>query len=49
VDVKIPVVVRLEGTNVEKGKEMLADSGLTIITAEGLADAATKVIKCAKD
>ena len=42
--VSVPVVVRLEGTNVNAGKTMLADSGLTIITAEDLADAAAKVV-----
>jgi succinyl-CoA synthetase beta subunit len=39
-----PLVVRLEGTNVEKGKAMLRDSGLPIITADSLADAAQKVV-----
>jgi succinyl-CoA synthetase beta subunit len=37
----------LEGTNVEQGKQMLAESGLTVITADGLTDAARKVIKAA--
>ena len=46
--IKVPVVVRLEGTNVEKGKEMLANSGLNIITADGLTDAAQKVITAAE-
>ncbi len=40
VGVKVPVVVRLEGTNVELGKRMLRDSGLSIISADGLTDAA---------
>jgi succinyl-CoA synthetase beta subunit len=44
VGVDLPVVVRLEGTNVEKGKAMLADSGLSIIAADGLTDAANKVV-----
>jgi succinyl-CoA synthetase beta subunit len=44
VGVELPVVVRLEGTNVDKGKQRLADSGLSIITAEGLTDAAQKVV-----
>jgi succinyl-CoA synthetase beta subunit len=44
VGVDLPVVVRLEGTNVDKGKQRLADSGLSIITAEGLTDAAQKVV-----
>ena len=44
VGVDLPVVVRLEGTNVEQGKAMLAESGLSIIPAEGLTDAAEKVV-----
>jgi len=44
VGVKVPVIVRLEGTNVNEGKEMLAASGLAIISAENLADAATKAV-----
>jgi succinyl-CoA synthetase beta subunit len=44
VGVEVPVVVRLEGTNVEKGRKMLADSGFDIITAENLTDAAKKVV-----
>ena len=47
VHVKVPVVVRLEGTNVEQGKTMLRKSGLAITTAEGLTDAAQKVVKLA--
>ncbi|MDX1796234.1 MAG: ADP-forming succinate--CoA ligase subunit beta [Hydrogenovibrio sp.] len=49
VGLTIPVVVRLEGTNVELGKEKLANSGLSIITADGLADAAERVVAVAKD
>jgi len=45
VGVKVPLVVRLEGTNVEKGKQMLAESGLNIIAADGMADAAEKIVK----
>jgi len=41
----VPLVVRLEGTNVEKGKEILLKSGLPIIAAENLADAAQKVVE----
>ena len=41
---KIPLVVRLAGTNVEAGRAILKDSGLPIITAETLADAAEKVV-----
>ncbi len=46
-DVRVPVVVRLEGTNVDKGRELLASSGLDIIAAEGLSDAAEKVVSLA--
>jgi succinyl-CoA synthetase beta subunit len=45
---KVPLVVRLEGTNVEKGKEILAGSGLKITPADGLTDAAKKVVAAAK-
>lgn len=45
--IKVPLVVRLEGTNVEKGKEILANSGLAIITADNLEDAAQKVTQIA--
>jgi len=48
VGVGVPVVVRLEGTNVEKGRELLAQSGLAIISASDLNDAATKVVAAAK-
>jgi len=48
IGVKVPVVVRLEGTNVEKGRELLNQSGLTIIAASDLNDAATKVVAAAK-
>jgi succinyl-CoA synthetase beta subunit len=44
VGVKVPVVARLEGTNVEEGKRMLAESGLAIMGAENLGDAARKVV-----
>jgi succinyl-CoA synthetase beta subunit len=44
----VPVVVRLEGTNVELGKEILAKSGLPLITADGMWDAATKVVLAAR-
>jgi succinyl-CoA synthetase beta subunit len=47
VDVAVPVVVRLEGTNVEQGRALLAKSGLKITAATGLADAASKVVKLA--
>ena len=45
---KIPLIVRLEGTNVEAGKEILAKSGLNIITADNLDDAAAKAVKAIK-
>jgi len=48
VDIEIPVVVRLEGTNVDKGKAIIIESGLDIIYADGLTDAALQVIKCVK-
>lgn len=48
VGLEIPVVVRLEGTNVELGKKKLANSGLSIISADGLADAAQKAVDVAK-
>ena len=48
VDVKVPVVVRLEGTNVEAGKEMLKNSGLAIIAADDINDGAKKVVAAAK-
>ncbi len=44
VDIKVPVIVRLEGTNMAEGKEMLKHSGLAIITAEDLTDAAKKAV-----
>ena len=45
VGLKVPLVVRLEGTNVQKGKKMLAESGLNIVAADGMADAAEKIVK----
>jgi len=47
VGLPVPVVVRLEGTNVELGKEILAKSGLNLITADGMSDAAEKVVRAA--
>ena len=47
IGVSVPVVVRLEGTNVDKGRESLANSGLDIIAAEDLTDAAKKVVAAA--
>jgi succinyl-CoA synthetase beta subunit len=48
VSLKVPLVVRLEGTNVELGKKILADSGLPIISANNMGDAAEKVVAAAK-
>jgi succinyl-CoA synthetase beta subunit len=48
VSLSVPVVVRLEGTNVEQGKEILAKSGLSIISASDLADAAQKIVAAVK-
>jgi succinyl-CoA synthetase beta subunit len=48
VGVEVPVVVRLEGTNVEQGRQMLDDSGLKIISATDLNDAAVKVVAAAR-
>ncbi len=47
VQLRVPVVVRLEGTNVERGRALLADSGLAIIAAEDLAGAAARVVEAA--
>ena len=48
VDVKVPVVVRLEGNNAEKGIQILQDSGLNLISAQGLSDAAQKIVDAVK-
>ena len=47
VKLSVPLVVRLEGTNVEAGKKLIAQSGLSVITADDLADAAQKAVKAA--
>src|SRR6266699_759144 len=47
VKLSVPLVVRLEGTNVERGKQMLKESGLALIAADDLADAAQKVVEAA--
>ena len=47
VGVKVPVVVRLEGTNVERGRQILRESGLKLIVAAGMQDAARKVVQAA--
>ena len=45
VSLQVPLVVRLEGTNVDKGKQLLAESGLNIVAADGMADAARKIVQ----
>jgi succinyl-CoA synthetase beta subunit len=47
-DVRVPVVVRLEGTNVDKGMDLLRASGLAIVAAKGLTDAASKAVELAR-
>jgi succinyl-CoA synthetase beta subunit len=47
VKLSVPLVVRLEGTNVDAGKELITESGLAVIPADDLADAAQKVVKAA--
>jgi succinyl-CoA synthetase beta subunit len=49
VSLHVPLVVRLEGTNVEQGKQILADSGLAITSADNLGDAAEKIVKAVKE
>ncbi|MGZ8354678.1 MAG: ADP-forming succinate--CoA ligase subunit beta [Allosphingosinicella sp.] len=49
VDLKVPLVVRLEGTNVEEGKRILADSGLAIVPADDLGDAARKIVAAVQE
>jgi succinyl-CoA synthetase beta subunit len=48
VGLKVPLVVRLEGTNVQQGKDILNNSGLAVIAANDLADAAEKIVKAVK-
>ena len=49
VSLNVPLVARLEGTNVELGNEILFDSGLAIVSASDLADAAHKIVKAVKE
>ena len=49
IELDVPLVVRLEGTNVEEGKAILADSGLAIVPADDLGDAARKIVAEVKD
>jgi succinyl-CoA synthetase beta subunit len=46
--VKIPIVIRMEGTNVEEGRRILAESGLNFTVADGMKDAAEKVVRSAQ-
>lgn len=48
IELKVPVVARLEGTNAELGRQRFEESGLDVITAEGLEDAAAKVVRAAE-
>jgi succinyl-CoA synthetase beta subunit len=48
VGLQVPLVVRLEGTNVEKGKEIIRSSGMDVIAADNLSDAAEKIVKAVK-
>ena len=47
--IKVPLVVRMQGTNVELGRKILADSGLPIISAETMAEAAEKIVQAVKE
>jgi succinyl-CoA synthetase beta subunit len=47
-DIKVPIVIRMEGTNVEKGREILAESGFNFTVADGMKDAAEKVVRLAQ-
>jgi succinyl-CoA synthetase beta subunit len=49
VGLQVPLVVRLEGTNVELGKKIIAESGLNVIPADDLDDAAQKIVKAVKE
>jgi succinyl-CoA synthetase beta subunit len=48
VGLKVPLVVRLEGTNVELGKKIISESGLNVLPADNLDDAAQKIVKAVK-
>ena len=45
--VPVPIVIRMEGTNVEKGKQMLKESGLNFETADGMGEGAAKAVAAA--
>jgi succinyl-CoA synthetase beta subunit len=46
-NIKVPIVVRMEGTNVEQGRKILTESGFNFTVADGMRDAAEKVVKLA--
>jgi malate-CoA ligase subunit beta len=46
-EIKVPVIVRLSGTNVEEGRKIIAESNVALITADTLAEAATKSVEAA--
>ena len=48
VNLSVPLVVRLEGTNVEAGKKIIRESGLNVLPADNLDDAAQKIVKAVK-
>ncbi len=48
-DLAVPLVVRLEGTNVDLGRKILAESGLAVVSADNLADAAEKIVKAVQE
>ena len=48
VGLEVPLVVRLEGTNVEEGKRILNDSGLDLVAADSLKDGAEKIVELAR-
>ena len=48
VGLQVPLVVRLEGTNVEEGKQIIRESGLNVIPADDLDDAAQKIVAAVK-
>jgi succinyl-CoA synthetase beta subunit len=48
VGLTVPLVVRLEGTNVEQGKKVIKDSGLNVVSANDLDDAAQKIVRAAR-
>jgi succinyl-CoA synthetase beta subunit len=48
VGLQVPLVVRLEGTNVDLGKKIIAESGLNVIAADDLSDAAQKIVKAVR-